>query len=246
MPLPPPIPQLSFLWGDLYNAETHKEWQNKPVRYANVLLRAACVRSPKLWALGTQKGILEVHNSWHIWSCHGRWEKKRKYLIWLEKESKPGSPCCKPCCCWRSQGLLQRSDCAAVWVYGIYHIPYTRSASASLWLFSVFLRRSLFNHDLYKRQGKPTFSVVAAVEHSEPFTGVRFYFKWSVDPSQLSQPICKYLPFLSQKHKDGSESTSYIVPESAAYVLLLSASRFYHKLGSFGFIICQIIHFVGN
>lgn len=88
--------RLTFLWGDLYNAEIHEEWQNEPVRYANVLLRATCVRSPKLLASGTQKGILEVHSSWHIWSCHGNGGKQRKYPIWLGKESEPGSPCCKP------------------------------------------------------------------------------------------------------------------------------------------------------
>lgn len=60
------------------------------------------------------------------------------------------------------------------------------------------------------------------------------------------KPICKCLPFLGQQHKDGSESTAYIVPESAACVLLLSASRFQRKLGSFGFIICQTKRFVGN
>lgn len=58
-------------------------------------------------------------------------------------------------------------------------------------------------------------------------------------PRSSPKPICKYLPFLSQQHKDGSESTSYIVPESSAYVLLLSASRLNRKLGWFGFIFCQ-------
>lgn len=35
-------------------------------------------------------------------------------------------------------------------------------------------------------------------------------------PRSSPKPICKYLPFLVQQHKDRSESTSYIVPESTA------------------------------
>lgn len=65
-------------------------------------------------------------------------------------------------------------------------------------------------------------------------------------PRSSPKPICKCLPFLGQPHKDWSESASYIVPECAAYVLLLSASRVHIKLGSFGFIIFQTKRFVGN
>lgn len=65
-------------------------------------------------------------------------------------------------------------------------------------------------------------------------------------PRSSPKPICKCLPFFGQPHKDWSESASYIVPECAAYVLLLSASRVHRKLGSFGFTICQTKRFVGN
>lgn len=82
--------RLTFLWGDLYNAEIHEEWQNEPVRYANVLLRATCVRSPKPLASGTQKGILEVHSSWHIWSCHGRGKKVKKISYLIRKREQAG------------------------------------------------------------------------------------------------------------------------------------------------------------
>lgn len=102
--------------------------------------------------------------------------------------------------CWCSRSLW--SDPAAGWVYGWRHIrgganlflllfccgvKGLSSASASHWLFSIFLRWSLFNHDLYKHGGVPTCAVVATAGHWEPFTSVRFYFKWSMDASQLSQ-----------------------------------------------------------
>lgn len=60
-----------------------------------------------------------------------------------------------------------------------------------------FCAETVFNHDLYKHEGEPAFSVVAVVGHWEPFTGLRFYFKWSVDPSKLSKnPSANVCPIL--------------------------------------------------
>lgn len=83
---------LTFLWGDLYHAEVHEEWQNEPIRHANVWLRAWCVRSPKLLASGTQKGIVEVHSSWHIWSCHGVGGEAKKISYLIRKRERAGFP----------------------------------------------------------------------------------------------------------------------------------------------------------
>lgn len=117
--------------------------------------------------------------------------------------------------CWLSQGLLQRLDPRAVWVYGLRYrrggTPRYAKPSYFFQVFSsaveasarcvymqgcfllIFMCLNIFNHDLYKLERSPHFLLLLQtdIESHSPAWG--FILSQMRTPHRLLKDVCKCL-----------------------------------------------------
>lgn len=147
--------------------------------------------------------------------------------------------------CWHSQGLLQRLDPIAVWVYGL---RYRRGRHAKLFLPSfllssrgfrsvctsgllllIFMCWNIFNHDPYKHKRSPHFlsSLRTDIERHSPGE-VLFSVKCGI-LTALSKPSVNVCSVWKSSTK--TELIKVLILFLKALPLSLSpALQFYHKL----------------
>lgn len=136
--------------------------------------------------------------------------------------------------CWLSQGLLQRLDPRAVWVYGlrcrgeahqdmqkVFSSAVVGSACSAEVLALIFIRLNIFNRDLYKPKTSPHFllSFQTDIESHSPARGFILSRVWN--PTASSKPSVNVCSVWWSGTKRHNQMNSCIVSQSRGYLIFL-------------------------